>query len=205
MHVYIVYAHPSRESFTWQVLQSFIRGLEAGGHEYEIGDLYEMGFQTDMDLQQYDRETGMDPDAPVPDDVRMEQDKIDRADALALIFPVWWSDCPAKLKGWFDRVLTYGYAYTYDDVDDDGDDEGMHKASKIDLQKALVISPAGHPVEHLEGTGVAGSMRRIIIGDRLLGVGVREAELEILGGMVLGDERIRERNLERAFELGKNL
>ena len=197
MYVYIVFAHPSRDSFTWQVLQSFIAGLEAGGHEYEIGDLYEMKFQTDMDLEQYIRETGMDPEEPVPDDVRVEQHKIDRADVLTLIFPIWWSDCPAKLKGWFDRVLTYGYAYTYDD--------GEHSISKIDLIKALVICPAGHPIEHLEKTGIAESMRRIIIQDRLIGVGVQEARLEILGGMVLGDERIRERNLEKAFELGKGL
>jgi NAD(P)H dehydrogenase (quinone) len=200
VHVYIVYAHPSRESFTWRVLQSFIRGLEEAGHEYELGDLYGMGFQTDMDLGQYERETGGDPDAPLPGDVIAEQEKLDRADALALVFPLWWSDCPAKLKGWFDRVLTYGYAYTYDE-----DDPGAHSTSRIDIGKALVICPAGHPEEFLEETGIAESMRKIILGDRLLGVGVRKASLELLGGQVLGDEDIRERNLRRAFELGRDL
>jgi hypothetical protein len=71
--------------------------------------------------------------------------------------------------------------------------------------KALVICPAGHTTEHLEKTGIVKSMHRIIIEDRLIGVGVQEARLEILGGMVLGDERIRDRNLEKAFELGKGL
>lgn len=68
-----------------------------------------------MDLDQYLREVGLDSDAPLPHDVRMEQEKVNRADALAFIYPVWWSDCPAKLKGWFDKVWTYGYAYAYDE------------------------------------------------------------------------------------------
>lgn len=195
MHVYIVFAHPSKKSFTWEVLNAFVRGLGDAGHSYEIGDLYDMKFKSDMDLAQYNRETGMDPDASVPEDVAREQAKINIADALAFVYPVWWSDCPAKLKGWFDRVLTYGYAYVFE--------EGEHSISKIQIEKALVLCPAGHPVEHLEEIGIADSMRRVMLNDRLLGVGVKQAEMEILGGMVENDASIRNRNLERAYILGK--
>ena len=198
MIIYIIYSHPSRDSFTSEVLDAFTRGLRDAGHTYEIGDLYSMSFKTDMDLAQYERETGLDPDAPVPDDVAKEHDKIKQADALVFVYPVWWSDCPAKLKGWFDRVWTYGYAYTYDDVE-----TGVHLSSKIKIKKALVICPAGHTEEHLEEIGIAESMRRVMINDRLLGVGVREARMEILGGMVLEDQTNRRRNLERAYRLGR--
>jgi hypothetical protein len=34
-------------------------------------------------------------------------------------------------------------------------------------------------------------------------VGVREAKLEILGGMMGNDKAVRERNLERAYQLGR--
>ena len=194
MHVYILYAHPSRKSFTWEVLQAFLKGLDEAGHSYEIGDLYEMNFRSEMDIKQYERETGTDPEAPVPEDISVEQEKIEGADALVFVYPVWWSDCPAKLKGWFDRVLTYGYAYTYD--------ESGHAASRMDVAKALVICPAGHTIEHLEEIGIAESMRRVMVQDRLLGVGVREARMEILGGMVMNDEIYRKQNLERAYRLG---
>lgn len=194
MHVYILYAHPSRKSFTWEVLQAFLKGLDEAGHSYEIGDLYEMNFRSEMDIKQYERETGTDPEAPVPEDISVEQEKIEGADALVFVYPVWWSDCPAKLKGWFDRVLTYGYAYTYD--------ESGHAASRMDVAKALVICPAGHTIEHLEEIGIAESMRRVMVQDRLLGVGVRDASMEILGGMVLNDEIYRKQNLERAYRLG---
>jgi len=195
MHVYILFAHPAKASFSREALAAFIRGLRDAGHSYEVADLYEMDFVSEMDAVEYEREVGLDPAVPVPRDVKREQEKIDRADALAFIYPVWWSDCPAKLKGWFDRVLTYGYAYFYDDA------EARH--TRISIEKALVICPAGHTVEHLEETGIAEAMRRIMLNDRLLGVGVKEARLEILGGMMPHDDTHRKANLEKAFELGK--
>jgi NAD(P)H dehydrogenase (quinone) len=195
MHVYIVFAHPSKRSFTWEVLNAFTRGLQDAGHAFEVGDLYEMDFQSDMDLAQYEREVSGEPDAQVPEDVRLEQAKIDRADGLVFVYPVWWSDCPAKLKGWFDRVLTFGYAYDYAD-------DGKH-VSRMSVEKALVLCPAGHLVEHLEEIGIAESMRRVMLDDRLLGAGVKKATMEILGGMVENDPTTRQWNLKRAYQLGR--
>jgi NAD(P)H dehydrogenase (quinone) len=197
MHIYIIFSHPSKKSFSYAVLESFTKGLADAGHTFEIGDLYEMNFKTDMDLHEYQRETSLDASAPLPEDVRLEQKKIERADALAFVYPVWWSDCPAKLKGWFDRVWTYGYAYFYDEA-------GEHSISKIQIEKALVLCPAGHSVEYLEEIGIAESMRRIMLNDRLLGVGIKQAKMEILGGMVANDDAIREKNLERAYQVGRD-
>jgi len=197
MHLYIVFAHPSHESFTYTALESFAKGLEDAGHTFEIGDLYEMNFRTDMNPDEYLRETGLDPDAPVSEDVRIEHEKMERADAIAFIYPVWWSDCPAKLKGWFDRVWSYGYAYCYDE-------SGEHSTRKVDIGKALVLCPAGHTVRQLEEIGIAESMRRLMLNDRLLGVGVKEAEMVILGGATLNDKAVRDANLERAYELGRS-
>lgn len=197
MHVYIVYAHPARDSFNRYVLETFKSGLFEAGHSYEVGDLYKMDFKSEMDSDQYQREVGMDPDAPIPEDVKLEQEKIDKADLLAFIYPVWWSDCPAKLKGWFDRVLTYGYAYFYDSW------ETRH--TRINVEKAIVICSAGHSLDHLEETGIAQSMRTIMLNDRLLGVGIRKASMEILGGMMPNDDSMREQNLNLVYKLAVNI
>ena len=198
MHVYIVYAHPSEKSFTHKVLEAFTRGLADAGHTYEIGDLYAMDFKPHMDIGQYERETALDESVPPPAHVLEEQGKIARADALAFVYPLWWSDCPAMLKGWFDRVWSYGYAYRYGP-------EGEHAASSIRIEKALVICVAGHDAAYLEEIGVAESMRKIFVNDRLLGVGVKEARMEILGGQVRNREDLRNRNLETAYRLGREL
>jgi len=195
MHIYVILAHPSRQSFSRCLLDAFTSGVTEAGHSYEVGDLYEMAFPSEMDEAQYLRETSGNPDLPVPPDVAREQARIDSAGALVFIYPVWWSDCPAKLKGWFDRVLTCGYAYLYDAAGTRG--------TRMHVEKALVICSAGHTAEHLEETGIAESMRRIMLQDRLLGVGVREARMEILGGMMPLDDTYRERNLQRAYELGR--
>jgi NAD(P)H dehydrogenase (quinone) len=195
MHIYIIFAHPSRKSFSRSVLDAFTQGLTVAGHSFEVADLYAMSFQSEMDEEQYSRETSGMSHLPVPRDVQAEHVKIGRAGGLAFIYPVWWGDCPAKLKGWFDRVLTCGYAYFYD--------QQGSRGTQISIEKAVVLCSAGHTVGHLEETGVAESMRRIMLNDRLLGIGVRRAHMEILGGMMPLDNRCRQQNLQRAYELGK--
>lgn len=74
----------------------------------------------------------------------------------------------------------------------------------MSVEKALVLCSAGHRVEHLEEIGIAGAMRRAMLEDRLLGVGVKQARMEILGSMMPLDDRHREANLRRAYELGKD-
>ena len=197
MHVYIIYAHPAQRSFSREVMEAFVHGLSDAKHTCEIGDLYAMGFRGDMNETEYRREVSGYPGAPLPRDVAEEHRKIERADTLVFIFPLWWSDCPAILKGWFDRVWSYGYAYFYDDSE--------QRHTRIKIKKAIVICPAGHTADHLEETGIAGSMRSIMLKDRLLGVGVGEATMEILGGMMPGDSKFRDVNLAKAYELGRAL
>ena len=194
MKIYIIYAHPAEESFCRKVLKEFCRGLDESGHEYEIGDLYHSGFITDMDAAQYEREIGYHSEMPVPDDVQAEQKRIDWAEALVFIYPVWWSDCPAKLKGWFDRIFSYGYAYYYD--------EDWVRGVKVDIRKALIICSAGMTVEQLEETGIAQAMRTIMIEDRLKAVRIDDARMDILGGMMPGDDTFIKSNLQKAYQLG---
>lgn len=193
MHVYVVFAHPARRSFCRDVLEAFTGALRQAGHSVDVHDLYADGFHTDMDEAQYRREVGGDPDAGLPQDVEAEHRRIAGAEVLAFIFPNWWSDAPAKLKGWFDRVWSYGYAYCYET---DGT-----RTSRIRPRRALVICPAGHTEAHLEETGIAESMRRIFLGDRLGNAGFTDARMEILGGMMPGDTTHRGENLARVRRL----
>jgi hypothetical protein len=47
-------------------------------------------------------------------------------------------------------------------------------------------------------------MSTILLNDRLLGVGVASAGLEILGGMMPNDPTYRQANLDRAYDLGRS-
>jgi NAD(P)H dehydrogenase (quinone) len=195
MHCYIVYAHPSRESFTAKVLDEFVRGLTAANHTFEIADLYKLQFNPVMDLAQYEHEVRI-ADRNVPADVRREHENIQRADVLVFIYPNWWSDCPAILKGWFDKVWSYGFAYEY--VAD-------KRLCRIRPKRALVICTAGYTNEALESNGIGPSMKNIMIKDRLKNQCFDHIAFEFLGGMSVGRTDFRETNLRKAFELGKEL
>ena len=56
MKAFIVYCHPSEESFTSHVRDSFIKGIVDSGNEYVISDLYKMDFKSDMTEQEYLRD-----------------------------------------------------------------------------------------------------------------------------------------------------
>src|SRR5204863_1045186 len=44
-------------------------------------------------------------------EITREQQRLQESDLVILQFPLWWGAPPAILKGWFDRVLAYGFAY----------------------------------------------------------------------------------------------
>ena len=194
MLVFIVYAHPSEDSFTRHIRDRFIAGLQQAGHRYVLSDLYQMNFQTDISEAEYLREAYYRRDLPVPADILAEQEKINASDAIAFIFPLFWSDAPAKLVGWFNRVWTYGFAY--------GENRTMKQ-----LEKGLVIISAGNTLEYFHQTGIRGALEKVMLQDRLFDR-VKTKELLILDG-TSREIALREQNwdshLERAFLAGAQI
>lgn len=195
MNVFIVYAHPSTKSFTYQVLEQLMEGLKVEKHHVEVSDLYQMNFQSDMTSEEYEREGYANFDLPLSLDVKLEHQKIEKADCVIFLYPLWWSDCPAKLKGWFDRVYSVGYAY--------GINEDNPAVPMKTINKGIVITTAGHPNDFLDKIGIAESIRNIMLDDRL-GNRFKEKELIILGG-TSDLNSVKQKHLDHVFEIGKKL
>lgn len=193
MKAFIVYCHPSDDSFTRSVRDAFIKGIADSGHECIVSDLYKMDFKTDMTEAEYLRDAYYRNTPDVAADVLAEQRKINSSDAIVFIYPVFWSEAPAKLVGWFDRVWSYGFAYG-------------EKTMKT-LDKGLILCSAGNPAERLEQFGTLDSMKKVMLGDRLFGR-VRQAEFVVFDNTSRENE-LRERNWDRnllvAYEKGKRL
>ena len=191
MHVFIVYAHPSEDSFTRQVRDSFTAGLGSARHSYVISDLYGMNFKTDMDEAEYRREAFYQREIPLPADVIAEQEKINSSDAIVFIFPLFWSEAPAKLVGWFDRVWTYGFAY--------GENRTMKQ-----LKKGLILCSAGNTMEYFRRTGILGALKKVMLEDRLFDR-VKTKEFLLLDGTSRENpkhKQNRKAHLERVFQAG---
>ena len=75
MKVFIVYCHPSDDSFTKNMCYAFIKGITDSSNEYIISDLYKMGFHADMTEEQYLRDSNYRDKPDVAADVLAEQEK----------------------------------------------------------------------------------------------------------------------------------
>ena len=194
MKAFIVYCHPSEDSFTRHVRDAFIKGIVDSGNEYILSDLYKMNFKADMTEKEYLRDANYRDTPDIAEDVLAEHEKINSADAIVFIYPVFWTEAPAKLVGWFDRVWSYGFAY------------GENRKMKM-LKKGLILCSAGNPLERLEEFGLFDSMKKVMLGDRLFNR-VEQAEFVVFTS-TSRENALREKNwdsyLQTAYEKGKTL
>lgn len=156
MKVHIVYCHPSENSFTYELKESYIRGLESSNIDYTISDLYRDNFNSDFSEDEYLRESNYI-ESNVSEDVFKEQMLINDADILTFIFPLFWMDTPSKLVGWFSRVFTYGFRYYNDDVP-----PAMKTLSEVNF-----IIGTGSSCSDLKADGKIDAIKTIFAGDRL--------------------------------------
>jgi len=193
MNILFVYCHPSERSYTFEIFSHLKALLSAQNWNIEVSDLYANNFKSNMTAEEYLREGLSQTLLPIPNDVREEHRKIENADCIIFLYPVWWSDCPAMMKGWFDRVFAVGYAY--------GQKSDLPKMKTINY--GLVICTAGHPNNFLEEIGIAQSMQHIMLEDRL-GKRFKHKEMLILGGTLAIDE-VREHHLQQIDGLVKRI
>ncbi|HXH33594.1 MAG TPA: NAD(P)H-dependent oxidoreductase [Plantibacter sp.] len=207
-----VSAHPTRDSFTGRLMQA---GIDELSREYTVttSDLYAQGF----DPRLSERDLGAVPEGYrgvvdrmgdasaaglVPEDVRQEQAKLAAASLVILQFPLWWYGPPAMLKGWFDRVLTNGFAYG-----DDDPTTGIPRRygdAPLAGRRALVIVTAGEDDRSIGSRGISGDIDSLlfpITHGTLWYTGIEALELHVvhdadgldIDGMAQETERLTSR------------
>jgi NAD(P)H dehydrogenase (quinone) len=111
MQVLVVHAHPSRTSFSRSIADTAEATLKAAGHDVTVVHLDDEHFRPAMSAEEriaYDTAT------PILDaQVAVHADLVAAAEALVFVYPTWWAAPPAVLKGWMERVLVPGVAFTF--------------------------------------------------------------------------------------------
>lgn len=137
----IIYAHPNPESVNARLKQKLEEHLLNDGHHVKVRDLYRISFNPILSPEDLiGQRNGM-----VTEDVRQEQEHITWADCITFIHPIWWTGLPAILKGYIDRVFSYGFAYSYAR----GKQEGL-----LTGKKAVVVNTQGKSAEEYRETGM---------------------------------------------------
>jgi NAD(P)H dehydrogenase (quinone) len=135
-----------------------------------------------------------------PKDAREQWRRVDAAEGLAFIAPVFWLHFPAILKGWFERVFAYGSAYALTREGWEG-----HASGRVPLMhhdKALIISPTLFCEADYKADWEQ-PMRRIIDDWGLRYPGVEHVEHVYFYGAAIADPAQIQDYLRRARQLGR--
>ncbi|WP_281638131.1 NAD(P)H-dependent oxidoreductase [Flavobacterium marginilacus] len=104
----IIFSHLNPASFTKAIVDEVATKATAKGDEVQIIDLYGEGFNPVLAMPDIEF---MFMGKEMPTDIQKYQEAITWADHLTIVYPMWWSQMPAMLKGFIDRVFSHGFAF----------------------------------------------------------------------------------------------
>lgn len=168
-----VSAHPEPRSLNGDLRRDGVAHLRRSGHHVLESDLYAMGwdpvvrprdgghveaggtFRVGADTR------GAYVDGTQAPEVAREQEKIRRADAVVIGFPLWWYGMPAILKGWFDRVFVNGFAFG---TDPDTGRRLRFEQGRFTGKRALVATTLGDRPGAIGPRGMSGELDQLLFG-----------------------------------------
>ncbi|SHN72684.1 NAD(P)H-dependent oxidoreductase [Desulfovibrio litoralis] len=168
--ILIVYAHPESTSLTCQFADVAVATMRKQGHNVMVSNLYGMKWKAVFDEEDFPHRTNPERLSFItesghsyatnqqPADITIEQQKLLEADALIMLFPLWWFGMPAIMKGWIDRVYAFGFAYGYKGQGNAyryGD--GMLKG-----KRAMLSVMVGGPYEDYSPRGINGPLEELL-------------------------------------------
>ncbi len=186
MNHLIVYAHPFEDSFNHAILEMVVNTLQNNGDNVVVvRDLYQMDFKSVLDQEDFNSLRKK----IIPEDIKKEQLYIKDADVITLIYPLWWAGMPAILKGYIDRVFSYGFAYQYNQ---EGIVEGL-----LGNKKGLMITTHGTPKLYYNASGMTTALRHTTDTGIYEFCGMKIGEHLFFGGVPTSDEMTRNEILEK--------
>jgi NAD(P)H dehydrogenase (quinone) len=135
MNISIIVGHPKPGSFSHALAQAARETAEANGHTCFYHDLYAENFPA---LITVDEIYGKASQEPLVEQVCEEAAN---SDGFVIVHPNWWGQPPAVVKGWIDRVMRFGMAYTADASDP------LNAVGLLKAKSALIFNTSDTPYE----------------------------------------------------------
>jgi 1,4-dihydroxy-2-naphthoate octaprenyltransferase len=104
-NILIILGHPRADSFCGALARSYGEVAEARGLEVHTLVLAHLVFDPNV------RDTSVREQVLEPD-LEAARQAVAAADHLVFVYPIWWGMMPALLKGFLDRILLPGFAFT---------------------------------------------------------------------------------------------
>lgn len=118
MRVAIVFNHPYKGSYCNAILNAVTKGLQNANHEIDLIHLDNDNFDPVMrekDLAAFAKAKydGENIYANLDAQVLNYKQRLEQAEHLIFIFPIWWELMPATTRGFIDKVIFPSVAYDY--------------------------------------------------------------------------------------------
>jgi NAD(P)H dehydrogenase (quinone) len=113
LRILIVFAHPLETSFVSALHARVVEILRAGGHIVDDLDLYAEKFDPVMSREGLLRYININANTR---EVEGYVQRLLAAEALVLMFPVWFDGLPAIMQGYFQRVFLPGVSVRIDEA-----------------------------------------------------------------------------------------
>lgn len=138
-----------------------------------------------------------------PKDVLLQQKKVAEADVLVIITQVFWMHFPALVKGWMERVFTYGFAYKLNEKGWKGDPDG--RIPLLQIKKAIIMHPTFFNEKVYQEKGFKSSMEKTIDDWSLKYPGIDNVDHIYFHSILSVSPETRKKYLEIAYLKGKEL
>jgi NAD(P)H dehydrogenase (quinone) len=136
-----------------------------------------------------------------PKDVVEQQAMVAEAEGLVFVAPIFWMGLPAIIKGWMERVFTYGFAYTLTPEGWRGDLSG--RVPLLTQEKGLIVTPTFFTKTEYD-QGWRGAMDTVLCDWSLKMAGVKEAHHAYFYAVLAADEAKRRAYLDEAYRLARD-
>lgn len=144
----IIISDPIKSSFCHSILEKCINESKKYDIVPRIRDLYQLDFNPILDNADIESYSS----GKQKNDVIEEQEIINMADFITFIYPIWWGGMPAIMKGYIDRIFSYGFAYTKGEKEPVG---------LLDDKNILLFSTHAAPKELYDRQGMYIAMNKI--------------------------------------------
>ena len=183
----IISAHPNPQSFNRALVEEVIKATRQAGGETVVRDLYTLDFNPVLSW----RELNASIKGIVPAEIKFEQKLITEADLITFIYPLWWMGFPAILKGYLDRVLSYGFAYQ---------NENNISVGLLGHKKIQQFITMGNSIEKYQQLGFDKALKSCLVDGLFNFCGITDIQHDIFGNIHLLDETDRQTILISVFE-----
>jgi putative NADPH-quinone reductase len=184
----LIIGHPDKESYNMALANAYKKGALASGFEVKEIIIADLKFNPNLQYG-YRKRTELEPD------LLKCQDLLKWANHLVWVYPVWWGSVPALMKGFLDRVLLPGFAFSKRE-------NSLWWDKHFTGKTARIISTLDQPSWYYKWYYSSPShkaMKKLTMQF----IGVKKVKITTIGPVRLSKEKFRLKWLEKSEKLGR--